>query len=158
MSAGARFAMVPTARLRAHEEVDPVKVEALVGEIRERGSVDEPILIAAGSDVILNGHHRFAALRRLGARRVPVWIVAYEDERIRLERWSEGPRITKAEIVEHGRRGELYPPKTSRHVIGFELPERPTPLAEIVGAAANGRPTNRARRGARGAAIAPRGE
>lgn len=156
MTARARFALVPTEQLRSHEEVDPAKVEALVEEIRAEGAVSEPILVAAGSGVILNGHHRFAALQRLGARRVPVWWVAYDDARIRLARWDTGPEITKAEVVERGRRGDLFPPKTSRHTIDFELPTRPTPLAEILGDANGGRATSRARRGARGTAIAPR--
>ena len=129
------FRLLPVDRLKVHEEVVPVRVDVLVREIRHRGEVEEPILVARDSDVILNGHHRFAALRRIGARWVPAWVVEYDDPAIQLERWYEGPPLTKKEVVARANSGRPFSPKTTRHLVESPLPARPTPLAELLSAA-----------------------
>jgi L-serine kinase (ADP) len=131
MSAAPEFALVPLAKLRAHEEIEDEKVDALVAEIRRSGVVADPIWVARGSDVILNGHHRVAALRRLGAERVPAWLLDYDDPSVDLGRWGPGPRITKDEVVRRARAGRLFPPKTTRHTVTPAPPARATALAEL---------------------------
>jgi L-serine kinase (ADP) len=130
------FALVPIGRLLAHEKVDPAKVDELVEEFRADGVFVDPIWVARGSDVILNGHHRVAALRKLGATRVPAWLLDYEDDGIALERWTPGPTITKDEVVRRARAGRLFPIKTTRHRLADELPAHPTPIAELRAVAA----------------------
>jgi hypothetical protein len=132
MSETVRFRLVDPERLLVHERVVPEKVDELVAEIRARGAVDEPIWVAEGHDVILNGHHRFAALRALGARRVPVWLFDYEGDQVALERWGGGPPLDKREVLERARRGDPFPPKTTRHRLTTPLPARVTSLAELV--------------------------
>lgn len=126
------FALVPITQLHAHERIDGRDVVKLAAKIRNEGMVSDPVWVARGSLVVLNGHHRVAALRRLGAARVPAWIFDYDAEIVRLGRWSPGPEISKSEVVRRAKGGELYPPKTTRHEIGVELPHRPTPLAELM--------------------------
>jgi hypothetical protein len=133
MSDSVRFRLVDPERLLVHEEVVPEKVEELVAEIRRRGFVEEPIWVAEGHDVILNGHHRFAALRRLGARRVPVWLLDYEGDGVRLERWDTGPPVSKAEVLARARAGRPFPPKTTRHSLEAPPPPRHVPLARLMG-------------------------
>jgi L-serine kinase (ADP) len=143
MSAAPQFRLVPLRDLQAHEEVDPGKVAQLVEQIRRRGFVADPIWVAVESGVILNGHHRVAALRRLGAARVPAWLVDYHSSVVRLERWSEGPPIPKEEVEGRAARGELFPPKTTRHLLEVSLPQRRTPLDELLAAADGGRAPHR---------------
>ncbi|HTW40404.1 MAG TPA: ParB N-terminal domain-containing protein [Thermoplasmata archaeon] len=126
------FALVPIESLREHEHVDPKKVERLVKEIRSTGVSQEPIWVARGSGVILNGHHRYAALKRLGARRVPAWVVDYDSDVVSIGRWSPGPEVSKSEVVRRAHAGELFPVQTTRHRLAGELPPRPTPLAELL--------------------------
>lgn len=140
MSAAPEFALVPLARLRGHERIDPAKVDELAHELRTRGIFADPIWVTRDSDVILNGHHRVAALRRLGAIRVPAWIVTYDDPTVRLDRWTPGPPITKEEVVRRARSGDLFPPKTTRHRLTPELPARPTPVSELMPARAAAHP------------------
>lgn len=123
---------MPLDRLHGHEEYDPAKVDRLVQELRRTGEFTEPIWVSRGSFVILNGHHRVEALRRLGARRAAAWILDYETDSVALERWRPGPPIRKGEVLERARRGELYPPKTTRHTVRLELPPRRVPLAELL--------------------------
>jgi L-serine kinase (ADP) len=126
------FELVPLGKLRAHEEIDEDNVVELVGQLREAGVFADPIWVARGSFVILNGHHRVEALRRIGASRVPAWLLDYDTDMVTLEPWRPGLPITKAEVVRRGLGGHLFPPKTTRHRLRVELPERRTPLAELV--------------------------
>ena len=131
MTARPEFRLVSLARLRAHEQYDERNVVELVADIRSRGVFADPIWVARGSFAVLNGHHRVEALRRLGARRIPAWVIDYESELVRLEPWRPGTAVEKSEVVRRARSGELYPPKTTRHRLMIELPARPVPLAEL---------------------------
>ncbi len=126
------FALVPIERLKGHEEYDPAKVDDLVAELERTGEFVEPIWVARGSFVILNGHHRVEALRRLGARRAAAWVFDYDDDVVTLERWSPGPPIKKSEVVARARSGELFPPKTTRHRLRVKLPSRRVALSELL--------------------------
>jgi hypothetical protein len=132
MTTAPEFDLVPLDKLRSHEEIDEDNVVDLVGEITRAGVFADPIWVARGSLVILNGHHRVEALRRLGARRVPAWLFDYETDMVSLEPWRPGLPITKSEVVRRGVGGHLFPPKTTRHKLRVELPPRPTPLAELL--------------------------
>lgn len=123
--------LVPIDSLRPHEEIDPADVEWLAGELAQTGVFREPIWVGEEENVILNGHHRFAALQRLGASRVPAWVFPYLDDSVSLGRWSPGPPITKQEVLERAKAGRLFPLKTTRHRLSFELPPHPTPTSEL---------------------------
>jgi L-serine kinase (ADP) len=125
------FELIELSRLHGHEEVVASDLEHLVASLRASRIVREPILVASGSLVILNGHHRVAALKRLGAHTAPAWIVDYEDAKITLDRWGDGPTITKDDVISRARSGQPFPPKTTRHRVLLELPERPTSLTEL---------------------------
>lgn len=132
MSRSPEFRLVPVASLHPHEQIEEADVERLVKEIRSQGLVREPIWIAEPEGVILNGHHRYEALRRLGVRRVPAWAVDYSDTAMELNRWSPGPPLDKAEVVRRAQEGSLFPPKTSRHLWHGTMPApHPTTLAEL---------------------------
>jgi L-serine kinase (ADP) len=152
MSDAVEFVLVPLADLRPHEEVDAAKVRRLAAEIEARGVFLEPVWIARGSNVILNGHHRVAALRRLGAERVPAWSVDYGSDLVSLDRWTAGPPISKEEVVRRAAEGRLFPPRTTRHHWRIALADRPTPLAELGVTARAPSPQSRRSAGARSAA------
>jgi L-serine kinase (ADP) len=141
-----RFALLRPERLRVHEQIVPERVEWLVQEIRGSGRVEQPILVARGSGVVLDGHHRFEALRRLGVQKVPAWVIEYDDPIVQLSRWSDGPPLSKSEVVERARAGRPFPPKTSRHRVMIQLPARPVALEQLMTAAPRRpRPARRAR-------------
>jgi L-serine kinase (ADP) len=132
MSRRPTFRLVPIERLRPHEQVDPKRVRELWHRILRRGRFRNPIWVARGSWVILNGHHRVEALRKLGARRVPVWLFDYASDAITLGRWSPGPPISKSEVTRRAIAGRRFPIKTTRHRLAFKLPKRPTPLSKLL--------------------------
>jgi L-serine kinase (ADP) len=129
VTATVEFVLLPIERLRPHEQVDPVKVRRLADELTREGVFEEPILVSRGDHVILNGHHRVAALRLLGASRVPAWQVDYASDAIDLDRWTPGPPISKDEVVRRAAEGRLFPIRTTRHRWKVDPGHRPTPLA-----------------------------
>ena len=153
MTTPPEFDLVPIEKLHGHEEIDEENVAELMEELRRTGVFADPIWVALHSLVILNGHHRVEAARRIGARRVPAWLVDYESDLVSLEPWQPGLPITKAEVVRRGLAGQLFPPKTTRHRLRVDLPARPTPLADLV-PAPRSTEAHRARRGR----SAPRGK
>lgn len=139
MSDSPEFRLVPLARLKAHERYDEGNVRQLVEEIRAKGVFADPIWVARKSYVILNGHHRVEAARRLGMPHVPAWVIDYDCDLISLEPWSPGPPIAKSEVVRRALAGDLFPPKSTRHRLKVDLPERSIPLAELVDRPTEGR-------------------
>lgn len=127
-----RFELVPIDRLLIHEEIRPEAVGDLTERIRRDGRVERPILVSSEGWVILDGHHRFAALQALGATRVPAWVVDYTKDEIHLERWDPGPVISKREVLDRAAARQPFPPKTTRHRIVWELPSHPTPLEQLL--------------------------
>jgi hypothetical protein len=125
------FELIEIDRLKIHEHVRPELVAELVQKIRRDGFVAEPVWVARGSNVVLNGHHRFAALRELGARRVPAWVFDYESDIVALERWTPGPPLSKRDVEARAVVGDPFPPKTTKHTVVVPLPERPTPLSAL---------------------------
>jgi L-serine kinase (ADP) len=143
---GVAFELLPLARLHAHEEVVPEKVRALAEELRRTGTFVDPIWVARGTNVILNGHHRTAALRQLGAERIPAWLIDYDGPSVQIDRWTPGPPISKSEVVRRAQEGALFPPQTTRHRLAVKLPPHPTPLTELLPSNGGSGPRAQARR------------
>ena len=102
-------------------------------EIRADGFLRKPILVEARHFVILDGHHRVEALRVLGCTRIPVYLVDYENAGITLTTWPGATvaSVTKTEVVDHGVRGDPFPPKTTRHLVAIELEDVNVPLDDL---------------------------
>ena len=150
MTRGAEFALLPIVVLKSHEQLNESAVHDLMALIRHDRVLTDPIWVSRGSLVILNGHHRVEALRRLGAERVAAWVLDYESDIVHLGRWYPGPPIAKSEVVRRGVEGRPFPPKTTRHRLLIDLPARPTPLSELLPRAVAGhRPRTRSRATAR---------
>jgi len=60
--------VVELRRLRGHERIRLTLLEELSEQIRRDGVLKRPILVADRDFVILDGHHRAEALRKLGAQ------------------------------------------------------------------------------------------
>lgn len=125
--------LVPAERLRIHEEVVAPKVEELAAALRREGSVRLAIVADATTYVVLDGHHRLAALRKLGCKRIPVLLVDYHQPGIRVGTWRAGEKPpSKDEVLRQAEAGKPFPPKTTRHFFPWRLQEQPVPLAELM--------------------------
>ena len=130
----ARFEILDVDLLHCHEEIRPEILEELIQEIKEDGYVKKPILVADKAYVILDGHHRFEALRRLGCRRIPCYVVDYFSDAVDLGLWPTAKEkdVRKQDVVERGRAGLLYTPKTTRHLVKIPLPDVFTDLEDLM--------------------------
>lgn len=126
-----RFSLIPTRRLVRHEQVDDEHVDRLAARIEAEGALFKPIVADEGSYVVLDGHHRFAALVRLGCRLVPCHLVDYNDPAIQVEHWENGAPMSKIDLISNALSGRLYPAKTSRHGTLRAMPAQPTPLQHL---------------------------
>ena len=119
---------------RPHERTRPDLLAQLVEEIARDGVLKVPVLVEREHHVILDGHHRWEALRRLGCRRIPAYVVDYASEEISLTTWPGAivATVTKEEVVAHGVAGDLFPPKTTRHLLKEKLPVSPVPLKDLM--------------------------
>jgi uncharacterized protein (DUF1015 family) len=103
--------------LREHEEISPDYLEALKNEIQLDGVLKMPICIDKNTCIILDGHHRLQALKRLGCKKIPCVLVDYQSPDIKVIAWREGETLTKEKIIDTALSGKRMPSKTSRHMI-----------------------------------------
>ena len=114
MSGKRKVELVPLDRLRPHEQVDRSRIEPIMRAIKARG-IRLPLLADRKEHVLLDGHHRYEALRRLKAKRAPVVLVDYESDEIILDSWRDD-QVSKQEVIRRARSGDLYPVKTTKHL------------------------------------------
>ncbi len=80
--------LVPIADLYDHEQIVQTQVEWLKNNIINLGYFFRPILIAKNQNVILDGHHRVAAMKELGYTKIPCVEIEYvENDDIRIGTW-----------------------------------------------------------------------
>ena len=121
--------------LKAHEMVVEKKVKELHVMTLKWQGYTKPLLVDSRTGTILDGHHRFTVGQRLELRLIPVILIDYlQDSGIRVETWphAEKESITKEEVIGMALSGELYPPKTSRHMLEDHLPPIMVPLESLV--------------------------
>ncbi len=116
-----KFAIIEIERIREHEETYPERAKSLAEEIKRYGALKIPIYVDDRYYVLLDGHHRYQALKILGCRKVPVFLVDYFDNGVEVGVWEDAVRrgktkITKQEVIDMALAGKKFPPKTSRHI------------------------------------------
>lgn len=131
---GARFELLDVGLLHCHEQIQPDLLERTMDEIREDGYVKRPILVADEHFVILDGHHRFAALKALGCRRIPAYVIDYFSDIIDLKTWPDAvvQEVRKDEVIRRGLANDPFPPKTTRHILKIKLPDVFTDLEDLM--------------------------
>lgn len=103
--------------LREHEEIRPDYLEELKNEIISDGILKMPIAVDKNTYIILDGHHRLHALKKIGCKKIPVILVDYQSREVQVVTWREGENITKEIIIHTALTGRRMPPKTSKHMI-----------------------------------------
>ena len=109
--------LVPIDTLRQHEQILDKNLTRVQHDMVQDGMVKDPIIVDQRTMVILDGHHRYNALKRMGYKYVPVYLVDYSSDHIAVAAWREGEHVTKAEVMRAGLSGNLMPAKTSRHTV-----------------------------------------
>ena len=99
-----------------HENVIDEKTSLLIDYLKSFNDsvVVSSILCCSKTMVIIDGHHRFFALKNLGFKKIPVTKIDYFSNDIKTD-FVE--KHSKQEIVDCGLKKEYMDPKSTNHVV-----------------------------------------
>ena len=86
------------------------------------------IIICNESGLIIDGHHRYNALKELGLSKIPVTKINYKSKKIKT---SEKNDICKNLIIKKALSKDLFKPKSTRHLILCERQKQWFPITLI---------------------------
>ncbi len=86
------------------------------------------IIICNESGLIIDGHHRYNALKELGLSKIPVTKVNYKSKKIKTSKKND---ICKKLIIKKAVSKELFKPKSTRHLILCERQKEWFPITLI---------------------------
>jgi len=122
-----KIALVPIDELKPHEQGSPIYLELLRDEILTDQMLKYPIVADEKSHVILDGMHRWLALKSLGYALIPAILIdAFQNPKIRvgkrrIHRYLNDSReeIPISEVIKAGTSGRLMMPRSTRHFFPF---------------------------------------
>jgi ParB-like chromosome segregation protein Spo0J len=104
-------------KLRHHEEVDSEYLKELTQKIASDKILKFAIVADKNTNVVLDGEHRFNALKSLGCKKIPVVYVDYNSPNIVVQSWRGNQKLTKKDVIEAGLSGKKLPAKTTMHMV-----------------------------------------
>ncbi|MGQ9725546.1 MAG: hypothetical protein ACUVQL_00270 [Candidatus Bathycorpusculaceae bacterium] len=127
-----KIVFLPINSLKPHEKGSPLYLELLKNEILRDGLLKYPIIADEKTHVILDGMHRWLALKSLGYTLIPVILVdAFQNPKIRVGRrrihryiCNSGEEINVEEVLSAGLSGRLMKPRSTRHFFSFSKFQR----------------------------------
>ncbi len=117
--------------LRQTEAFDEDRVTWLIGKIREDGVWRVPICIERAHHVVMDGHHRTEAARRMRLKHVPCLKFDYDEVRVYSRR--PGLPVSAEDVIARGLSGRIYPIKSTRHEFPIALPDCAYPIEALKG-------------------------
>jgi hypothetical protein len=102
--------------LKCHEEVVEDRLNSFIEYLNtlDGDLLISSIIVCNRSFIIIDGHHRYHALKTFGVKKVPVTFINYGSAEIKA--YSDD-RILKYEIIDVVNSGRLLSPKSTKHVI-----------------------------------------
>ncbi|WP_187152649.1 ParB N-terminal domain-containing protein [Acidianus manzaensis] len=73
--------------LISHEDIEVYNLEKIINCIRKYKAI-QPVIVDENTFIILDGHHRTKASKILGIRKIPVYMVDYFDNRIKVNSFA----------------------------------------------------------------------
>ncbi|MDA9883450.1 ParB N-terminal domain-containing protein [Flavobacteriaceae bacterium] len=99
-----------------HEEVLLNKKDILKNNLNYNNDdiIISTIIICNESNLIIDGHHRYTALKELGYKKIPVTLINYFSNSIITD---DNDSLSKMEIINNSVSKKLYSPKTTKHLV-----------------------------------------
>lgn len=106
-------------KLICHEMVSIKKLKQVKEDLLIRGFIKNPVIVDRENYIILDGHHRVAALKQLGANRIPAYLVDYQNKNIKVTLRRKRFKFinVKQAVINYCLEGKIFPSKTTRHLI-----------------------------------------
>jgi hypothetical protein len=122
-----KMVFVPIDELKPHEKGSPLYLELLKREILKDGALKYPIIADEKTHVILDGMHRWLALKSLGYTLIPVMLVdAFQNPKVRvgtrrIHRYisDSKEKMTVEKVISAGLSRCLLKPRSTRHFFSF---------------------------------------
>ena len=123
--------LVDISKLKSHERVNKNHLKRIIREFQTSRVIRNPVVIDRKTFVVLDGHHRVAALKILGCQKIPVMFVNYQSNKVRvyLRRKNLLQEIIKEIVIKRAFSGFCFPIKTTRHYIKGRIENRKIPLS-----------------------------
>ena len=117
--------LVPSGKIIPHERYDYRYMIAIAVDLISSGIISMPIVVDSATGVLLDGHHRFAALsKHLSAPFVPSVAVHYlSDDGVGVSNWRRSEVVTKQDVIKAALTQNLMPTKTSKHTFRQNIGE-----------------------------------
>ncbi|NQV12737.1 MAG: ParB N-terminal domain-containing protein [Parcubacteria group bacterium] len=107
---------IPISQLKPHEQICPDHLLCLQQKISRDRIFTHPIVIDRTTKIILDGHHRCQALKRLGHAKIPCILVNYRSCQVAIKSRCHQD-IDKETVIKHALRGKLLRPKATKHYL-----------------------------------------
>ena len=123
--------LLPVSKLKPHEEFTLGRLRALIKALKKCGVLWFPVLVDNKDFIILDGHHRVEAFKRMGLRKILCRLVDYDDPEIKVFPRRKNIPITKEIVRKAARAGRIFPHKTTRHIYPEQHKKYNVPLGEF---------------------------
>ena len=97
-----RLEIVDTSALLQHEEIVPKNLKRLKEAMFNIGMMVDPIIMAKGSNVVLDGNHRLMVLKDMDCPHAVIQPVDYESDEITIGTWLPASASMKIEDFKKG--------------------------------------------------------
>ena len=99
-----------------HEKVLLDKKDILKNNLKYKDDdiIISTIIVCSESNLIIDGHHRYTALKELGYNKIPVTVINYFSNHIITD---EKDSLSKNKIINNSLNGNLFEPKTTKHLV-----------------------------------------
>jgi len=99
-----------------HEKVLLGKKDILKNNLKYKDDdiIISTIIVCSESNLIIDGHHRYTALKELGYNKIPVTVINYFSNHIITD---EKDSLSKNKIINNSLNGNLFEPKTTKHLV-----------------------------------------
>ena len=113
--------LIELSKLLPHEMTIRSEIEWLIKDLKMNKILIWPILVDKNTNLILDGHHRVFAMKELGYSKIPVHILNYDDEMIKLDTWYPVINIPTDDLINILKETSVMVKKVEKSNLNYEL-------------------------------------
>ena len=118
--------------LKPHEKISKINYTEVLQDILKEQIIFNPIFVDMTTKVILDGHHRFTVAKKLNLSQIPCLVIDYfNDSIISVFPRRDNIPVNKNLVIQAGLQGNLFPNKSTRHVLHISYSAIPYALTDL---------------------------